>query len=322
MNSFIQKQFLPLGLLLAVCVGIFFPAPGIYMAQLPTASVVISIIFFIAGLLLKTDEIWRAVSAWKGIVWGCSSILFVTPLIGVTLAVMLTTDPIFQIGLSLFCCMPTTLSSGVALTGQARGNVALALLLTVLTNIGGIITVPFALVFLVGPLLQFIGPVEISAGNLLLNLCVSILCPLFLGKFCRKFSENWLDKRRPKLSVISNLALISVPWMKFSQSSTRLAEVNMNELIVLIFAGVFIHVFYIIFNAGVVRVLRIDWKEGKAVVLLSSQKTIPVAMTVLAFFPVPEDTKGLIAIPCITFHFGQIIIDALIATRWGNSSTV
>ena len=79
---------------------------------------------------------------------------------------------------------------------------------------------------------------------------------------------------------------------------------------------------YLILNTGAVKLLSIDWNEGKAVILLSSQKTIPVAMTVLAFIPVAEETKGLIAIPCITFHFVQIIIDALLATRWGNCSTV
>ena len=39
--------------------------------------------------------------------------------------------------------MPTTLGVGVALTGAARGNQALALLLTVGTNLLGIVTTPF-----------------------------------------------------------------------------------------------------------------------------------------------------------------------------------
>ena len=322
MISFIQKQFLPLGLLLVALAGIFLPAPGIYMATFPTVYIVVSIIFFISGLLLKTDEIWKAIRAWEGTVWGFISILIVTPLVGVVFAATLPIDPIFQIGLSLFCCMPTTLSSGIALTNQARGNVALALLLTILTNLGGIVTVPFALVFLVGPVLESIGPVELSAVDLLLKLCLSILLPLSLGRFCRKYGEYWLDEHRSQLVIISNLALISVPWMKFSQSSERLAEVDMNELLVLIVACMCLHIIYLILNTGAVKLLSIDWNEGKAVILLSSQKTIPVAMAVLAFIPVAEETKGLIAIPCITFHFVQIIIDALLVTHWGNRSTV
>ncbi len=318
MLIFLQKQFLPVGLVCAALVGLSMPAPGIYMATLPTQYVAVSIIFFVSGLLLRTDEIRAAVSAWPATLWGCVSILVLTPVIGALIAVRLPMEPVFQIGLALFCCMPTTLSSGIALTGQARGNVALALLLTVLTNIGGIFTVPFALALLLNPLLQTIGPVELSAADLLAKLCVSILLPLAAGKYLRRFVGDWVATHRTRLSLTSNAALISVPWMKFSQSSERLMQVAPLELVLLVAAGLAIHVLYLALNMSAIKLLPIGWAEGKAVVLLASQKTLPVAVTVLAFLPVPEETKGLIAIPCITFHFGQIFLDAFIATHWGN----
>jgi len=71
--------------------------------------------------------------------------------------------------------------------------------------------------------------------------------------------------------------------------------------------------------------MPIETAARRAVVLMASQKTLPVAMTVLAFLPetvVSPELKGLIAIPCITFHLGQIFMDAFIATRWGNEGEV
>lgn len=44
-------------------------------------------------------------------------------------------------GLTIFCVVPTTLGVGVALTAASRGNQALALLLTIVTNLLGIVTV-------------------------------------------------------------------------------------------------------------------------------------------------------------------------------------
>jgi len=318
MLKFLQKQFLPVGLVSVALVGLTLPAPGIYMASLPTQYIAVSIIFFISGLLLRTDEILAAVSAWPATLWGVVSILLLTPIIGALIAVRLPLEPAFQIGLALFCCMPTTLSSGIALTGQARGNVALALLLTVLTNIAGIFTVPFALAILLNPVLQTIGPVELSAADLLAKLCLSILLPLAVGKYLRRFVAGWVNAHRARLSFSSNVALISVPWMKFSQSSERLMQVAPLEMVLLVVAGLAIHVLYLLLNTGAVKLLPIKWAEGKAVVLLASQKTLPVAMTVLAFLPVPDEAKGLIAIPCITFHLGQIFLDAFLATHWGN----
>ena len=75
-------------------------------------------------------------------------------------------------------------------------------------------------------LLGALGQVELSAGNLLFRLCLSILLPLGIGKYLRRHVVAWVDAQRSRLSLISNAALISIPWMKFSESSERLAQVE------------------------------------------------------------------------------------------------
>ena len=115
--------------------------------------------------------------------------------------------------------------------------------------------------------------------------------------------------------------------MKFSESSAALAQVALGSLVVLISAGLAIHILYLVLNAVVCGSLGVEAAARKAVVLLASQKTLPVAMTVLALIPeevLASEVKGLVAIPCITFHLGQICLDAVVATRWatadGNSA--
>ncbi len=315
MLSFLKKQFLPVGLIAVALVGFFFPAPGLYVAQRPAAQfAAIAVIFVCAGLALRTDEIRAALSAWSASLWGLLSILLVTPVVGGLIAFQLPLDPSFQLGLALFCAMPTTVSSGIALTAQARGNVALALLLTVSTNLIGVFSVPFVLALL----LESAGQVELSAGDLLVKLCLFILLPLLAGKFLQRFIGEWAQRNRANLTMLSNAALISIPWTKISESSQQLAQIALTSLLVLAVFGLLIHIVYLLLNDGVCRALRFALPLRKAVVLMASQKTLPVAMTVLAFLPVPAETKGLIAIPCITFHLGQIFLDAVIATRWGS----
>jgi len=95
------------------------------------------------------------------------------------------------------------------------GNVALAVLLTALTNLAGIFTVPFVLAHLLGA----VGHVELSGGDLLVKLFFSILLPLAAGKFLRSFVEDWAIRNRSRLTLLSSLALLSIPWMKISESS-------------------------------------------------------------------------------------------------------
>ena len=307
---------LPVGLVVAAIVGLAWPEPGRALGRLPTQYVAVSVIFVCSGLLLRTDEIRAALSAWTATAWGSLSILFVTPAIGALIAFRTPLEPAYQIGLALFVCMPTTLSSGIALTSQARGNVALAVLLTVTTNLAGVFTIPFVLVYVLGAM----GQVELSATDLLGKLCLSILVPLAAGRGLRRLLGSWADANRARLTGLSNLALISIPWMKFSESSERLAAVALADLLMLILAGLVIHGVYLAINDAATRLLRFDAPTRKAVVLMASQKTLPVALTVLALIPdeaVSPGVKGLLAIPCITSHLGQIFVDAVIATRWG-----
>lgn len=314
--AFLKKHFLPIGLVGVALIGLSFPRPGIFMAGLPTQYVAVSIIFICSGMLLRTSEVRTALSAWKATAWGSFSILFLTPFIGAALALQIPIAPEFQLGLALFCCMPTTLSSGIALTIQARGNMALALLLTVSTNVLGVFTVPFVL----ERLLEATGKVELSGGELLWDLCLSILLPLALGRLLQQFLGEWIGRHRARITMASNLALISIPWMKFSQSAERLSQLLLSSLALVVLSGVLIHLLYLALNDGASRLLRLPLEARKAVVILASQKTLPVAMTVLAFLPVPAEAKGLIAIPCITSHLTQIFLDAFLATRWGHSA--
>ena len=317
--EFLRRQMLPVGLLSVAIIGLVWPTPGRLMGQLPTQYIAVSGIFICSGLLLRTDEIRTALRAWRATTWGVLSILFITPAIGGILAFRVPMDPAFQLGRALFVCMPTTLSSGIALTTQARGNTALALLLTVVTNLAGIFTIPFVLVAVLGTL----GKVELSAWDLLVKLCLSILLPLLFGRWLRQHIQTWVDANRARITVFSNLALISIPWMKFSESSDRLAAVALTNLLVLVAAGLVVHTVFLALNTAASRVLNLEQAQRKAVVLMASQKTLPVALTVLALIPdsaVSADVKGLIAIPCITSHLGQIFVDAILATRWGRAS--
>ena len=313
MITFLKKQFLPVGLIFVALFGLLYPVPGIYMATLPTQYIAVSIIFICSGLTLRTEEIREALDTWRATLWGNLSILLITPVLGVWLAYQLPLEHSFQLGLALFCCMPTTLSSGLALTVQARGSLAQALLLTVSTNLLGIFTVPFVLTHLLGT----IGDIELSAYDLLGKLCLTILLPLAFGKYLQRFVATWVQANKASITIVSNTALILVPWMKFSESSDRLLQVAWGSLFVLILAGLLIHILYLVINDGISRLLRLPLLARKAVVLLASQKTLPVAMTVLAFLPIDAQLKGLVAIPCITFHLSQIFLDAVLATRWG-----
>jgi sodium/bile acid cotransporter 7 len=56
----------------------------------------------------------------------------------------------------------------------------------------------------------------------------------------------------------------------------------------------------------------------RAVLLVSSVKTLPVAVTVCSkLAPVLGDAMvGIAVVPCVLAHLGQIIFDSIMVSRW------
>ena len=105
-HEFCVKHILPISLVVGVVVAILFPAPGVAVGatlprgancsdvgvtcRSPVAYTCITIIFFCSGLKLSTDEVKRALTEWKGALWGIVSILFLTVLVAVKLTQLIT----------------------------------------------------------------------------------------------------------------------------------------------------------------------------------------------------------------------------------------
>lgn len=210
--KFLLAYHLPIGLVLGVLFGFAVPWPGRAMDDVNMSSVCIGVIFFISGLKLKTEEVTSAMRAYKALFLGVIAILGLTPLAGFALIKVPFSSDEFAFGAAIFVCMPTTLSSGVILTGQAKGNVALGLLLTVSTNLLGVLLAPFW----VSVVLSTAGTdadTSVDPVPLLLNLCLTILLPLVVGKVLRSVERvrTFAARYSLHLKLTSSFFLILVP---------------------------------------------------------------------------------------------------------------
>ncbi|KAL0340655.1 UNVERIFIED_CONTAM: putative sodium/metabolite cotransporter BASS4, chloroplastic [Sesamum radiatum] len=178
LSKFAADNFLPLALVSGVVLGLANPSLGCladtyYLSKLSTFG-----IFIISGLTLRSDEIGAAAEAWPVGLFGLASILIFTPFFSKIILLLKLQPQEFVTGLAIFSCMPTTLSSGVALTRLAGGNSALALAMTVISNLLGILFIPFSIS-------KFIAAgvgVSVPTERLLRSLVLTLLVPLILGK--------------------------------------------------------------------------------------------------------------------------------------------
>jgi predicted Na+-dependent transporter len=114
--DFAAANFLPIALVTGVAVGLTFPQPGQLMQQWGVSKWTTSAIFVISGLTLSTGDVAKAAKAWPAVLFGLVSILFITPLMAVPVLRLNLVPRELVTGLAIFCCVPTTLTSGVSLT--------------------------------------------------------------------------------------------------------------------------------------------------------------------------------------------------------------
>ncbi|XP_022134333.1 probable sodium/metabolite cotransporter BASS4, chloroplastic [Momordica charantia] len=328
LSNFVDDNFLPLALVTAVAAGFANPSLGCladryYLSKFSTVG-----IFVVSGLTLRTAEISASVEAWPVAVYGLASILLLTPYFSRLILQIHLHPQEFVTGLAIFTCMPTTLSSGVALTQLAGGNSALALAMTVISNMLGILAIPFSISKFVA---DGVG-ITVPTKELFRSLVLMLLIPLIFGKILResfKGVADFVDENRKLFPRINAILLSLVPWMQVSKSRSLLLMVKPEAFLVAIGMGTFLHLSLLAFNALGIRILAAvsggsqsvfsRRRNASAVLLVASQKTLPVMVAVVEQLRGALGKSGLLVLPCVAAHIIQIIIDSFLVNFWPRS---
>ncbi|CAL5021672.1 unnamed protein product [Urochloa decumbens] len=323
--GFARSNFLPIALVTGVILGLLDPTLGCLAHKCSLAKYSTFGIFVISGLTLRTKELGAALGAWPAGLYGLVSILLITPFLAQFVMQVQLLPREFITGLAMFCCMPTTLSSGVTLTQIVGANSALALSMTVASNLLGIITVPLSLAMYIGAG----AGVSLPTEQLFKSLVTRLLIPLIIGKVARESSKgiaNFVDGNKQGFSVASAVLLSLVPWIQVSRSRSLILSVQIKALAVAVTIGVLLHFVLLAFNAAMLQILsRLEQKGesvfakkeyARAVILVASQKTLPVLIAVVDQLGGALGESGFLVIPCIAAHINQIIIDSMIVNWW------
>ncbi|KAG5557017.1 hypothetical protein RHGRI_007311 [Rhododendron griersonianum] len=328
--GFASNNFLPLALVGGVMFGLVNPSLGCladryYLSKFSTFG-----IFIISGLTLRSDEIGAAAEAWPVGIFGLGSILLFTPFFSKLILQLQLQPQEFVTGLAIFSCMPTTLSSGVALTRLAGGNSALALAMTLVSSLLGILVVPFSISMFIA---NGVG-VSVPSEQLLRSLILPLLVPLLVGKLplpvpvirsdsnCTAGLAVFVDQNRKLLSMISALLLGLVPWIQVSRSRALLLMVKPAVFLVAVGMGAFLHLILLAFNALSIQGLSAisggrksvfaKRENASALLIVASQKTLPVMVAVVEQLGGALGESGLLVLPCVAAHLNQIIIDSFL----------
>jgi len=319
-QDFVVKNFLILGLLTVITFGLIFPEPGLLLDKLTIAGhslpdVAIDVIFVISGLALES---FKAALQYKALALGMVLVLLVTPLLAFPILSLPALDPNLNYsllqGMALFTVVPTTLSSGVTMITQAKGNVSLAILLTSVTNVLGVFTMSFSASKV------FSAAIAVSPWEMLSELIWLTLVPLVFGMALRRFVtplREFATRNKKKLGLSQNSCILLVVFLMISKASKQIFVASGSDLTLCLTLAATVHLIYRLIGYVVATTARLPPEEWVTIVLMCSQKSLPVCVSVLAALPADLRAKsGLFILPCIMAHAAQLIIDSILAVRW------
>lgn len=314
MSDLIKKYWFLIGLLFVFVVTLADTSKSVssigkWFKMHRGLDAVMILIFFFSGLILDIRQIKSGILDTTGVVAALIIIFLVSPVI----AALFSTIPLdtgVLIGIFLVAVMPSTLSSGVVMTDAAGGNMAQALVITILANGLAVFSIPVVLSLL----LNLVGGstvVVIDKPAIMIKLGFYVLLPLCVG-FTIKFSaKSLMDRFVDRLQVLNQLLVLSVVWMAVSEARDVIVSGGASaEIVVLLVFG--FHGILLAAACIFAGFLKLGKGRRESVIFMGGQKTLPLSIILqVSLFP----QYGLALVVCVLHHLIHLLMDGYLVGK-------
>ena len=169
------------------------------------------LIMFSMGLTLTLGHFGLVLRRPRPVAAGLFGQLLLMPLLALAIAALFRLPPELALGMFIIAICPAGTTSN-ALTFVGRGNVALAVVLTALSSLVTIFTIPLLLSWALPWFLAGAGVEvpELSVPGTMLQLAMIVVLPVAAGMVVRRLWPDWADRVVPWLRPVALIVLIGV----------------------------------------------------------------------------------------------------------------
>lgn len=277
--------------------------PGLWLKNHHGPDIVIVVIFILSGIALDTRQIRAGLADTKGTLLALFIIFLVAPVIAYFFS-LLPIETGLIIGVFLVATMPTTLSSGVVMTGSAGGNMAHSLLITIIANSFAVITIPISLSFLIGGNENQV--IHIDQFSIIVKIATLVLFPLIVGLVLRRLFSRQLRPILPYTSTANQLGILVIVWMALCGGRNAIVT-SLDSIFFILIIVFFFHLCLVLSSLWLTKTLKIVKGKRESVIFMGGQKTLALSVILqVSLFP----EFGLALVFCVVHHIVHLIMDA------------
>lgn len=310
-----------IGMGLSVALAWLLPAPGAKGGSLHPEllnKLGVSLIFFLHGLTLSFAALGAGARNWRLhlLVQACTFLL--CPLLGLLLLAGLGEHISIDLrtGLFFLCALPSTVSSSVALTATAKGNVPAAVFNATLSSLLGVLLTPLWLSIVLGAAGQ-----GLPIFDVILDLLRWLVLPLFVGQLLRPLLGAFAMRHKARISVLDRLTILMLVYTSFCDSvQDGVWHSGGSALLVSTLASVALLSATMLSVWYVSRALGFAFGDRIVALFCGSKKTlasgVPMARLIFGAHP----GLGIILLPIMLYHPLQLVVGGWLAGRFARST--
>jgi sodium/bile acid cotransporter 7 len=311
-----------IALVVVVAAAVIWPEPGakggfLHIDWISTYGV--AVVFLLYGMTLAPEKLRQGFAHWRVHITVQLGTFVLFPVVVLLFGLPLRSHlpPAAWTGFFYLAALPSTVSSSVAMTSLARGNVPVAIFNATLSSFIGVFLTPLLMAWFAAT-----TGGSLPLGEVIMKVVLLILMPIILGQIGRRWFADWATNNMNWLKFVDRGIILAIVYGSFSDSMVAgIWSANDAGLLVEMIIGV-IALFFIIFNLIKIpcRLFGFNREDTIACLFCASKKSLAtgVPMAKLMFGATP--TLGLIIAPLMLFHFFQLVIVSVIASRYAASA--
>jgi sodium/bile acid cotransporter 7 len=307
-------------MLLAVVAASVWPAAGLGQARLDVASTIaVSLLFFFHGAALSPREIRQGAGQWRLHLFIFAVTFAVFPLLTLPIGLVsnrwLPRD--LAMGFLYLGALPSAVSSSIAFTSVARGNIPGAVCSAAASNVFGLLLTPL----LVSLLLQANAAGTFDLASAARKVVLELLAPFAAGQVCRRFALAAIARHKRRLEQYDQAVIVLVIYAAFSRSVVEglWSKLPPTLLIVTVCLCLILLVVILGLTATGAKLLGFTREDEIAAVFCGSKKSLATGLPLAQVLFAGAPGFGLIILPIMIYNQVQILVGAALARRYANN---
>jgi sodium/bile acid cotransporter 7 len=276
----------------------------------------VALVFFLHGLTISLDSFKAGLMRWPVhiVVQLLTFALF--PILFYPFRALFAgfVPPALMLGFLYLCVLPSTITSSVAMTGMARGNVPAAIFNATLSSLLGILMTPL----LVSVMASTQGVGELPLLDTILGISRMLLLPLIVGQFLRPLLFRWYSRFKVVTGKLDKLVILMLVFAAFSDSvAGGLWRDNGTKIIVATLIGAAAMLAIVLALSTILaRRLGFNTEDEITIIFCGSKKTLAAGVPMATLLFGSHPSLGLIVLPIMFYHQLQLFVCSMLAERY------